>query len=122
MAEENDFKVVDRRHTASAPEAAGTKETRGEGFIAKDAPASFPDEIDFSTFVLSLATSALISMGLTPDPSTKKVQKNMLVAKQNIDILGLIRDKTRGNLSEDESKLVESLLTEIRLRFVDASK
>ncbi|MBI1862152.1 MAG: DUF1844 domain-containing protein [Deltaproteobacteria bacterium] len=116
MSKDNDFKVVDKRHSAEKAE------TKGEGFTAKQPPTGAPDEVDFSTFCLSLATGALINMGIAPDPITKKTQKNLEMAKQNIDILGMIRDKTRGNLSTDESKLIESLLAEVRLRFVDVSR
>lgn len=127
MADPNEFKVVDKRHTARESsnekgERSKDRETRGEGFVAKDAPTAGPADVDFSTFILSLATSALICLGVAPDPTTKKVQKNLLVAKQNIDILGMIREKTRGNLTQDEAKLMDSLLTEVRLRFVEASK
>lgn len=126
MADEKDFKVIDRRHGVDEkPKSQATerpKETRGEGFVAKEAPSGGPDEVDFSTFILSLATSAMISMGAAADPMTKKIQKNLLVAKQNIDILAMIQAKTRGNLSDDEAQLIESLLTEVRLRFVEASR
>lgn len=125
VADEKDFKVVDRRH--SSPDeahkpAAEKRPIRGEGFTSEEAPVTAADEVDFSTFVLSLATGALISMGVAPDPTTKQVTKNLIVAKQNIDILGMIREKTRGNLSDEEEKLIENLLTEIRLRFVQASR
>ncbi len=117
MSEDKEFKVVDRRGQADKD-----SEKRGDGFTAKEPQAIAPDEVDFSTFVLSLATGALISMGVAPDPITKKTQKNLAIAKQNIDILGIMKEKTRGNLTPDESKLIESLLTEIRLRFVETSR
>lgn len=117
MSDEKDFKVVDKRHGASTDAT-----TKGEGFTTKESPAPSADQVDFSTFCLSLATGALINLGIAPDPISKKTQKNLAMAKQNIDILGMIRDKTRGNLSSDESKLIESLLTEVRLRFVELSR
>ncbi|MBI4402748.1 MAG: DUF1844 domain-containing protein [Deltaproteobacteria bacterium] len=81
-----------------------------------------PVEVDFSTFLLSLATGALIHLGLTPDPITKKTQKNIELARQNIEILALLQQKTKGNLTPEEDQLMENLLTEIRLRFVQATK
>jgi len=81
-----------------------------------------PAEIDFSTLVYSFATGALISMGLAPDPQTKKVQKNLAMAKQNIEILSMLQLKTKGNLTQDEDKFLENILTEVRLRFVEASR
>lgn len=80
-----------------------------------------PDAVDFSTFIFSLATGAFIQMGLAPDPLTGKTEKNLDLARQNIDILLLLKDKTRGNLSADETKLMESLVAEAQLRYVEVS-
>ena len=123
MTNETDFKVVDRRHSADSEE----KTKKGDGFVMKesepsDAKPSLPGQVDFSTLVLSLATSALIQLGLTPDPATQKTHKNLELAKQNIDILNLLFEKTKGNLTPDEIKLLDSLLTETKLRFVEAAK
>lgn len=82
--------------------------------------ASFP-EINFSTFVFSLGTSAMYHFGDFPDPVTKKAERNLDAAKQTIDILGILQQKTHGNLSDDEEKLLESLLYELRMRFVKES-
>ncbi|MCU0532040.1 MAG: DUF1844 domain-containing protein [Syntrophales bacterium] len=79
--------------------------------------ASFPD-LNFSTFVFSLGTSAMYHFGDFPDPVTKKAERNLEAAKQTIDILGILQDKTKGNLSEDEERLLESLLYELRMRYV----
>lgn len=80
------------------------------------------EKLDFSTLVLSFATSAMINMGIAPDPQTGKTNKNLELAKQNIEILGVLETKTKGNLTPEESKLLESILSEVRLRFVEASK
>jgi hypothetical protein len=76
-------------------------------------------EIDFSTFVLSLSSSALLHLGLIENPHTKRIDRNLELAKQTIDILGMIKDKTRGNLSHDEDNLIENLLTDLRLKYVN---
>lgn len=76
--------------------------------------------IDFSTFILSLATTALYQMGLLAEPgSGQKMQPDRLLARQTIDTLEMLHEKTRGNLDADEEKLFESLLYELRLRFVE---
>ena len=118
--EEKGFKVRDRRGESEKSEPA----QKGEGFTMKESEmeATAPHQLDFSTFIFSLATGALINMGLAPDPMTKKVEKNLDLARQNIDLLAIMKDKTKGNLSKDESDLMENLLTEVRLRFVEASK
>ena len=79
--------------------------------------------ISFVAFVLSLAHTAAVHFGDVPDPVTgQKAQANLDAAQQMIDILSLIERKTRGNLSAEERQLLEQLLFELRLRFVEASK
>lgn len=80
-------------------------------------------EIDFSTLILSLSTTALYQMGLAPDPATgEKREPDLLLARQTIDTLEMLRDKTRGNLDEEEAKLIGSLLYELRMRFVEVER
>lgn len=95
---------------------------KGEGFTMDNKKEGAPSDIDFSTLIYSFATGALISMGLAPDPQTKKVQKNLPMAKQNIEILTMLQTKTKGNLTEDEAKFLENILTEVRLRYVEATR
>ena len=76
-------------------------------------------KIDFSTFILSLSTSALYQMGLVDGPEGGRVDEpNRALAQQTIDSLEMLRDKTGGNLDEDERKLLDSLLYELRMQFV----
>lgn len=81
-----------------------------------------PDEpllpLDFSTFILSLSTSVLMHLGVVENPVTKKKEKDPLVAKQTIDLIMLLRDKTKGNLTGEEAKLVEDVLHELQLWYV----
>jgi hypothetical protein len=92
------------------------------GFTVRDdgkpAGAELP-RIDFATFVLSLATSALVHLGLAEDPSGGEApEPNLVLARQTIDTLEMLEEKTRGNLDEDETKLVQSILYELRMGFV----
>jgi len=75
-------------------------------------------EIKFSTFIFSLNSSALFNLGLVPDPTTGKKEKNLLLAKQSIDIIGMLDEKTRGNLTDDEEKLLRNVLHDLRLMYV----
>ena len=76
-------------------------------------------EIDFSTFVLSLSTTGFYQMGLVPSPeSGERIEPDRAIAKQTIDTLEMLQQKTRGNLDDEEAKLLESLLYELRLRYV----
>ncbi|MFY9397757.1 MAG: DUF1844 domain-containing protein [Desulfomonilia bacterium] len=81
-----------------------------------------PVEIDFSTLIMSFASAALISMGLVPDPATGSIVRDLVVARQNIEIIGMLKDKTRGNLSADEEKLVENILYELRMNYIESQK
>jgi len=86
----------------------------------EDATGDLP-RIDFATFVLSLATSAMVHMGLVPNPDQHDDEaKNLPLAQQTIDTLEMIQEKTRGNLDPDEAKLLQSVLYELRMGFVKA--
>jgi hypothetical protein len=75
--------------------------------------------IDFYTFVLSLGSSVFVHLGDAPHPETGELPPpNLLLAKQTIDILDMLREKTRGNLTPEEERFMESLLTDLRLRYV----
>jgi Domain of unknown function (DUF1844) len=77
--------------------------------------------ITFTGFVLSLATTAAVHFGDIADPNTgERAEPNLLAAQQMIDIIAMLQEKTRGNLIEPEERLVDDLLYELRLRFVQA--
>lgn len=79
--------------------------------------------IDFSTFVLSLASTALIHLGVSPEPdSGKPLEPAPELARETIDLLGMLREKTRGNLTEEEDRLLERLLYDLRMQFVATTK
>lgn len=79
-------------------------------------------EASFSLFMSSLVTQALISLGEVENPFTKKSGQNLDQAKFTIDTLQIIRDKTKGNLTEDETKLLDTALYDLRMRYVEKSK
>jgi hypothetical protein len=79
-------------------------------------------DISFTQFVISLASSAAIHFGDVPDPSGEKVSEtNLEGARQMIDILALLEEKTKGNLTAEERQVLEQVLYELRIRYVDAS-
>ena len=80
-----------------------------------------PPPINFTTFVFSLSSSALIQLGEIPDPFSEQVGKNLTAAQQTIDILGLLEQKTKGNLDEEEDRALEAILYDLRMRFLRAS-
>jgi len=77
--------------------------------------------LDFSTFLLSLGTSAIVQMGEAPIPGLGTVEKDLDGAKQTIDILGMLEEKTTGNRTDAESNLLRNLLRDLRLKYVKAT-
>ncbi|EPR35443.1 protein of unknown function DUF1844 [Alkalidesulfovibrio alkalitolerans DSM 16529] len=79
-------------------------------------------EVTFSTFVLSLASSALVHLGEVPEPSSGAMQEDLVLAKHTIDILCMLKCKTEKCLDADERKLLEDVLFELRMKYVAKSK
>jgi len=79
--------------------------------------------VTFAGFVLSLATTAAVHFGDIAEPGTgQKLEPNLTAAGQMIDIIAMLQQKTRGNLGDEEARLIEDLLYELRLRFVQAQQ
>ena len=75
-------------------------------------------QVTFSTFVLSLASTALVHLGEVPEPESGEMREDLLAAKHNIDVLVMLKDKTENNLDEEEKRLVEGVLYELRMKYV----
>ena len=108
-AEKGDTKPDKQTQTAAQKEE-GQKE-----------PVKLP-EINFPSFILSLSSSALLHFGDIPDPVSGKKERNLPMAKQTIDILGILKEKTQGNLTNDEEQLLDNLLHDLRIKYVEESK
>lgn len=94
----------------------------GDGFTMSDtqgAKGSLP-KIDFSSFILSLYSSGLVQLGKVEDPSTGEKATHLDLAKDTIDMIAMLEEKTRGNLTEEEKNLLKALLSEIRMAYVEA--
>jgi hypothetical protein len=102
----------EERHGAGPPPPVASPET--------DTPPAPADEpVSFSTFVLGLSTQALLHLGEIPDLGTRLRARDLPAAKQVIDILGILRDKTRNNLEPTEQSLLDSVLYDLRMRYVE---
>ena len=128
---EKGFVIKDRRHfdesgtTRDEPEAGADRQKPADGPAdartekgpadAEEAPLS---EMNFAGFILSLSTTAMFHFGDFPDPVTREAKRNLVAAKQTIDILNILETKTKGNLDEDEKQLLEGILYELRMRYV----
>jgi hypothetical protein len=93
-----------------APEAAGESPESEE--------ATQLPEVNFATFIFSLSSSALLHFGEIQDPATGEKKKNLPMAKHTIDILAMLEEKTKGNLSPDEEQLFQNILYDLRIRYV----
>ncbi len=86
------------------------------------ATASAPNlPVSFSTLVLSLASSAILAMGLEKNPATGQIDKDLELARFNIDMLGMLKDKTKNNLTKDEQEFVENVISDLQIKFVYVS-
>ena len=126
--EKKEFTVTDRRvkledeHSPSDKSGSRTDvSASGSSPEPTCGPFTLP-EMNFASFLISLNTSALIHLGLLPDPVNKKVEPNMELAKQVIDLLGILKEKTKGNLNQEEQDLLDNLLYDLRLKFVELCK
>ena len=121
---EKEEAAPDQNSVGDQDKAASADETAPEGDAPDQATADdeegdaqFP-EINFPTFVASLNASALVHLGVIEDPATSSKSKNLPMAKQTIDILSMLEDKTKGNLSSDEKNMIQSVLYDLRILYV----
>ena len=129
--EKKGFTIRDKRTSTQAvkteegkspkAEAAPSREGRKAEKETWETPPELP-EINFSSFVLSLSTSVLVHLGEVPDPVTQKPDRHLPLAKQTIDLLGMLKEKTQGNLTADEEKLMDHLLADLRWRYIREAK
>jgi hypothetical protein len=114
-----------REDAAEAQEAApqaSQQPTAAQERVDSAAQNSALPEIDFSTFIISLSTQALMHLGEIANPVSGKVEADISVAKQMIDILAMLNEKTRGNLNSSEAQMMESILFDLRMKYVEAVK
>ncbi len=124
--QEKSFTVRDKRFSAQKEGEGDSKvkeEKKGGEVKGEDNPeqeAILP-EINFINFLFSISTSALIQLGEIEDPISQQTVKNLPLAKQTIDLIGMLKEKTEGNLTPDEAKLIENILFDLRMRYVKAT-
>ncbi len=79
-------------------------------------------ELNFNSLIFSLSSSALLHIGEIADPQTGEKKKDLPLAKHSIDIIAMLKEKTKGNLNEEEKQFTDNILTDLRLRYVKAAK
>jgi hypothetical protein len=101
---------------ASAPQGAPASQASPERHEA------LGPEVTFTTFMVGLSTQALAALGEIPDPMSGQHSKDLGAAQQLIDIIGMLREKTRGNLDRDEDGLIEAILFDLRMKYVELAR
>ncbi len=114
----DDAEPAEEKREAPAPEPAPPAAAEPRG-AADDLPPRH--EMNFTTFVISLSTQALMCLGEVPDPAAAR-GPDLSAAKELIDLLGILRDKTTGNLEAAEDQLLSSILYDLRMRYVEVSR
>lgn len=120
--EEQEFTVVDKRGSHRDTEERDepkAPEPAASGREVRQAPGVSPD---LASLFLMLGTSALIHLGEAPDPSTGQPAQDLTQARYAIDLLGLLKEKTEGNRSPEEGRLLDDLLYDLRIRYLQAAK
>jgi hypothetical protein len=132
MPEKKDFIIKDKRiFSEETQDEKGTQEQpepvekedevpeTEEAIVSEEAEEDVQlPEINFATFVFSLNSSVLVHFGVINDPATGKKVKNLSLAKQTIDILGMLEEKTQGNLTVDEESMLKNILYDLRMIYV----
>lgn len=103
-------------------EEAPKKEEKKEKPEAAEAEQTPLPEVNFNTLIFSLSSSALLHLGEIADPHSGEKKKDLGLAKHTIDTIAMLKEKTEGNLDEEEAKFIESILTDLRWRYVNAAK
>ncbi|HPE07823.1 MAG TPA: DUF1844 domain-containing protein [Smithellaceae bacterium] len=116
------FVIKDKRFSESSEtkeEPATVKEPDVKEKVAEPTaePSDYPP-VNFTNFVISLSTSALFHFGDFPEYEGGKAEKNLPAAKQTIDILNMLNEKTKGNLDQNETSLIQGVLYELKMRYV----
>lgn len=112
---EDEGKKEDEQRDAQPPETHSASPSSSD--TSKDSTSSLP-EMNFSSFIFSLSTTVMYHFGDFPDPANGEAKRNLPAAKQTIDILSILKTKTEGNLDEHEKRMLDTILYELRMRYV----
>jgi hypothetical protein len=114
--ETGETRPMDEPAKAQEPATPGNEEKAAEPPRAET--EEFLSEVTFASFIISLSTTAIYHFGDLGDPETGKAERNLPAAKQTIDMLAMLKEKTSGNLDENEKNLLDGILYDLRMRYV----
>ncbi len=132
QGEDQGFKVTDKRlfgedgtvreeAAEEAPQSQGSAKLPGGAQKIgepKETPPGTGARIDFPSYVLSYYTQSLVLLGELPNPYNNKKEEDLEAARHMVDILGMLKDKTKGNLTPEEDRLLDSVLYEVRIKYM----
>ncbi|MCF8067825.1 MAG: DUF1844 domain-containing protein [Desulfobacterales bacterium] len=122
MSEKKDFIIKDTE-TVSDDEQKNTGNPEEKISAGSDSGETFPfPAINFATFIMSLNASALLHLGALADPETGEKSKNLPLAKQTIEIMNMLEEKTKGNLTDEEAQILKNMLYDLRIIYVKERK
>jgi len=116
------FIIKDKRSSQISEDDTTNLDTLEEQKNSSNEKEAESFQVDFPTFIMSLSSSAFYHLGDMPDPTTGKKELNLPAVQQTIDMLNMLKGKTKGNLKEDESKLLEQLIYDLQVKYVAKSK
>ena len=125
MEEKESFKVIDKRGRSKEEDTKKPQEEKKAPEAASDSAPKMESQnikLDFTSFVMSLAHQTVVLLGDAPNPETNLVNTNLEGARQTIDIIGILEEKTKGNLTDSEKNLLDEVLTGLRMAYVKKSK
>lgn len=106
------FKVTDKRHSSEEEEEKGKTDAQQSG-------TKINTDVDLSSFIISIATAAMVSLGEIPNPATGETEINLDIVKYNINLISLLKEKTKNNVTQEEENLIENVLYSLRMKFVE---
>lgn len=122
MSDEQGFTATDHGSTAAQPQEDQRQgENKGGCGCQGNAQQLYP-HVTFTTFILSLSSSAMVHLGEVPEPESGQTQENLPLAKHTIDILAMLKDKTSKCLDAEEARLLDGVLYELRMVYVMKTK
>lgn len=130
MEGQESFTVRDKRRFREGAEGGGTegaeeskeeikRKEKESGLTREGQPYTHAAPINFASFIFSLGRSAFVHLGEEPDPVSGEKRVSLDMAKETIDIIALLEEKTRGNLSQDEEQLLKNILYALRMKYVE---
>ncbi len=121
LDEKGELKEEHKKRPEEKDQGTQAKEASQSRQEAPERPRGPLPEVTFTSFIFSLSSSALLHFGEIPDPQTGERKKDLELAKHTIDTIAMLKEKTKGNLTEEEQRFIDAVLTDLRWKYVKAA-